>query len=212
MKASCYGRCSAILLSLAFTPGVSASELSRPGLNEDRFAVIAGVHATPLVLILDNSQDEMYYPTLHSPLFYGASAAVRFRVTARIAVETGARYEILRSEGRTIERGVGIPLRVPIRLAGSNSHGFELIPDFSYHYVWSTVSDDAAESQELRLSGVGLQLAIAFRAEIVERLRLRFELGLRSEGGSFVNGHGAFADAGRGRASVPFGVSLEYGF
>ena len=201
----------AVLLALTFSSGVSAE----PGVaasRDERFAVIAGVHATPLVTILDNSQDRRY-PTLHSPWFYGASAAFRVRATARVSVEGGARYEILRSEGRTLERGIGIPLRLPILLTGSHSHGFELIPEVSYQYVWSArADDDSTEPEDLRLSGVGLQLAGAFRAELVEQLRLRFELGVRAEGGSFVNGHGVFASAGRGRVSVPFGVSLEYGF
>jgi hypothetical protein len=205
------GRLVAALLALAFSTGASADEPGAAAPRDERFAVIAGVQATPLVAILDNSQDRRY-PTLDSPWLYGASVAFRLRAAARISVEAGARYEVLRSEGRTLERGIGIPLRLPVLLTGSHRHGFELIPEVSYQYAWSTRADDSTEPEDLRLSGFGIQLAGAFRAELAERLRSRFELGVRAEGGSFVNGHGVFADAGRGRVSVPFGVSLEYGF
>jgi hypothetical protein len=177
--------------------------------TRDRFAVVAGVHGTPLVALLDGSRDSAYYTTLYTPIFYGAGAAFRLVFTPRVALEIGVRYDSLTSakeDRRAIERGFAVPLRVAFLLAGSHRHGFELSPELSYQYVWTDRRDD------LQITGAGIQVAFGYRVEVIERLRLRVELGGRLDGGSFTNGEGNVAAGGRTLLSVPLALVAEYGF
>lgn len=176
--------------------------------QQERFALVGSVYGTPLVALLDGSRDSAYYSTLYTPLFYGAGAAFRWQLTYRIGFELGARYDVLTSaqmERRAIERGVSIPLRLAILVAGSRKHGLELSPELSYQYVW-TDRQTTCKSQ-----GAGMQLVLGYRLQVVERLRFRVELGGRWDGGGFRSGEDGVADGGRSRLSIPLALAFEIG-
>jgi hypothetical protein len=212
IKCPCPALSLAVATSVTWAAGAGAEEpgaIVAEGRDDlERFAIVVGVHGTPLVAVLDGSRDSAYYSTLHAPFFYGAGAAFRCVFAQRFAMEGGARYEALttaQGERRAIEQGVNLHVRGAVLLAGSSEHGLELIPELSYQYVWTDRRDD------LQLSGAGVQVALGYRLGLAEKIRLRVELGGRWDGGGFRNGEGNVAEGGRSRLSIPLTLAVEYG-
>ncbi len=231
MKFALDALCSALLCALVPLPKARAADAPAAGLRSHassepgpanrtsagsgrRIAVVGSVHGTPIASVIDRARNEAYRSSFEAPRFYGVGAAFRYQFGERLAIEAGARYEVLTGvvgERLLLERGFSFPARLPILLARWGGHGFELIPELSYQIVWSEQRDDDLDSnRKLQISGVGVGMALGYHLRVIDKLSIRFEVGFRGDGGGFTNGHGDFEGRGRGRVSIPVGVALEY--